>query len=173
MILVRKALLGCLILGSMLASAGCSQEAANEPDDFAQRIAATQGAAQPPANPSAPGVQLTPEQVAAQSEAAREAGAQDAEQASTSRNKGPYADLIVPPSVQLDAQAAAPCRAIAMSEYLGQPDSPDFRRQVTAANKAGGGTRFLPAGAQVEGDQPTRLNVMFDLTGVARDFRCG
>lgn len=166
MTLVRNA---ALTVAAVFALAGCKREASNQPDDFAERIAAKQNGAQPQQqNPA------VTQQVAAKREAAIKGGAVEADEASTSAVKGPYADLVVPPSVQLDDKAAAPCRAVAMSEFLGEPDSPELRKRITAANTAGGGIRFMPAGSQVtQGEKPTRLNVMFDTTGVARDFRCG
>lgn len=156
---------------AMLALAGCNREASNQPDDFAERIAATQSAA---GQPAAMHPQLDPKQVAAERARAEQAGAVENDEVSESAVKGPYADLIVPPSVQSDAKGAEPCRALAMSEFLGQQDSPTLRHRITVANKAPGGVRFVPAGNKVTaGEQPNRLNVILDVSGVARDFRCG
>lgn len=162
------------VLGlAVLTLPGCNRESSNEPDDFAQRIRATQSGQQAGLAASSPG-QLSPEQIAAERAAAERNGAVKDEEPSTSANKGPYADLIVPPSVRLDPKGAEPCRAVAMSKFVGESDSPALRRDIAAANKAAGGVRFVaPGGSVVPGEQPTRLNVMLDTTGVARDFRCG
>jgi hypothetical protein len=160
-----------LIGSALLGLAGCNRETSSQPDDFAERIAATQSAA---GQPTAMHPQLDPKQVEAERERAEKAGAVKSDEQSESAVKGPYADLIVPPSVQSDAKGAEPCRALAMSEFLGQPDSPALRQRITVANKAPGGVRFVPAGNKVTpGEKPTRLNVILDNGGVARDFRCG
>ncbi|MBB4860468.1 hypothetical protein HNO88_003811 [Novosphingobium chloroacetimidivorans] len=167
----KAAILPCALLGPALLMAGCNREAPRQTDDFAERIAATPAANGQPA-PMVP--QLDPKQVAAERERAEKAGAVQSDEQSESAVKGPYADLVVPPSVQSDAKAAEPCRAVAMSRFLGQQDSPALRQQVTAANQAPGGIRFVRAGNKVNaGEQPGRLNVMLDTGSVVRDFRCG
>jgi hypothetical protein len=124
-----------LLTGAVLALAACNREPSGQPDDFAERLGANKTAAAPQAGAGAPAT-MSPEQIAAERERAEQNGALEAPAESKSANKLPYADLIVPPSVQLDAKAAEPCRALAMTEYLGQPDSPDLRQKIAAANKA-------------------------------------
>lgn len=164
MAVLRTSALLCL---SALTIAGCKQDTSSQPDDYAQRIGVQQA-------PASSVTQANPAEVASEKAAAENAGAIRSQQVSASANKGPYADLVVPPSVQLDAKAAAPCKALAMSKFLGHADSPKLRQDIQAANTADGGTRFLTPGSVVNaGEKPNRLNVMLDNTGVARDFRCG
>lgn len=168
MTLARTAsLLSCAVL----ALAGCNRQSADQPDDFADRIAATSAAN---GQPGAMAPQLDPRQVEAERFQAEKAGAVLSDEKSQSAVKGPYADLVVPPSVQSDAKGAQPCRAVTMSRFLGEQDSPGLREQIAGGSQAPGGVRFVAPGTKVNaGEQPARLNVMLDNTGIIRDFRCG
>ena len=79
----------------------------------------------------------------------------------------------VEPGTYTDPQASS-CGAPEAASFVGQPDSPEIREQLTAAAKAPGGVRFVrPGEATTDDYRPDCLNVMIDVTGVIRDLRCG
>lgn len=69
---------------------------------------------------------------------------------------------------------ASPCDAGKFSNYLGKIDSAEIRAAIASTAQASAGVRYIrPGEMQTQDFNNTRLNVMFDNTGVIRDFRCG
>lgn len=70
--------------------------------------------------------------------------------------------------------AASACGATKVAEYLGQGDTSEIRQAIGEKARPRGGVRFIrPGEAQTQDFNNNRLNVMYDATGVIRDFRCG
>lgn len=145
--------LSCLILSPLFLSAACGGPAqqSETAEEYAARI-----------NGSAP--------VAAQAETSA-SGQQSSATLATplpgaapgSAEPGPQTSL-----------ATSPCGTTSVAEYLGQSDTSEIRQAIVAKAQAKGGIRFIrPGEAQTQDFNNNRLNVMYDATGVIRDFRCG